>query len=182
MLQQHACSFQCPRPALAPEGLLPAPGRLFCEYRSGMVQPASSLRSVKRKGGREDRNQGDGGTSRGAKPTCSCWHPPSGARCGMNIISSVGIGNQCASYQSILTLSSGSSGCPYPDPPANTSLLPTRSLREELWLIALLFPRPHLLLPVALGGKTRCFLLLPPSPDHRQVKQAKYVSAVNRGD
>lgn len=108
--------------------------------------------------------------------------PPSGARCRMNIISSAGIGNQCASYQRVLTLSSSSSGCLYPDLPANTSLLPTRALREELWSVSFLFPRPHLLLPVALVGKARCFLLLPPSPDHRQVKQAKYVSAVNRGD
>lgn len=46
--------------------------------------------------------------------------------------------------------------------------------------------RGSALLPAVPGvpgsESTRCFFLLPPSTDHSQVKQAKYVSATNGGD
>lgn len=71
VLQQQACSIQCPRLALTPKQLLYAPWRLFHERLSGVVQPTSSLGSMKRRGGRKDRNQR---TPRGAQPLHSCWH------------------------------------------------------------------------------------------------------------
>lgn len=48
VLQQQACSFQCPRLTLAPKQLLYAARQLFREYRSGVAQPTSSLGSTKR--------------------------------------------------------------------------------------------------------------------------------------
>lgn len=79
VLQQQACSFQCPRLALTPKQLLYAPQQLFCEYRSGVVQPASSLGSMKRRGGREDKNQGRPKDSQRSTTTVLVLVPLSGS-------------------------------------------------------------------------------------------------------